>query len=310
MPPTISRPPAHGPKPLRARPSGSCRAEELAAILADRASRCSRSAALGRLTGGRPGAAIGLATIRTRSWPRKGCHDAAGSAGRGPAPAPGRATGADRRRRRARCCSGRNRSDRLRRGRGQAARPRQVRIWRRRASPAERRAAVTQIIYVWRDVARDLAVAARGGSANCASTSFWTSSARQVPRSVPRPSRSSSAHRFDWPCPRCLCQSRACARRATPRVAHHGSRVSDSESQQRLEATVRGTVQGVGFRWFVVRRASELGLPAGRQRAAMDRPGSGRGIRRRWTSCTSCCRTDQPVLTSTQVDAARLPADR
>jgi len=30
--------------------------------------------------------------------------------------------------------------------------------------------------------------------------------------------------------------------------------------QQRLEATVRGLVQGVGFRWFVVRRASELGL--------------------------------------------------
>ena len=30
--------------------------------------------------------------------------------------------------------------------------------------------------------------------------------------------------------------------------------------QQRLEATVRGLVQGVGFRWFVVRRAAELGL--------------------------------------------------
>ena len=29
---------------------------------------------------------------------------------------------------------------------------------------------------------------------------------------------------------------------------------------QRLEATVRGLVQGIGFRWFVVRRASELGL--------------------------------------------------
>ncbi len=33
----------------------------------------------------------------------------------------------------------------------------------RRASPAERRAAVAQIFVVWRDVARDLAVAARGG---------------------------------------------------------------------------------------------------------------------------------------------------
>lgn len=29
---------------------------------------------------------------------------------------------------------------------------------------------------------------------------------------------------------------------------------------ERLEATVRGHVQGVGFRYFVVRRANELGL--------------------------------------------------
>lgn len=29
---------------------------------------------------------------------------------------------------------------------------------------------------------------------------------------------------------------------------------------ERLEATVRGYVQGVGFRYFVVRRANELGL--------------------------------------------------
>ena len=29
---------------------------------------------------------------------------------------------------------------------------------------------------------------------------------------------------------------------------------------KRLEATVHGRVQGVGFRWFVLRRASELGL--------------------------------------------------
>ena len=29
---------------------------------------------------------------------------------------------------------------------------------------------------------------------------------------------------------------------------------------KRLEATVHGRVQGVGFRWFVVRRATQLGL--------------------------------------------------
>ncbi len=34
----------------------------------------------------------------------------------------------------------------------------------RRPSPAERRAAVTQVVAVWRDVSRDLAVAARGGT--------------------------------------------------------------------------------------------------------------------------------------------------
>lgn len=33
-----------------------------------------------------------------------------------------------------------------------------------------------------------------------------------------------------------------------------------SDGYQRLDAIVRGTVQGVGFRWFVVRQASELGL--------------------------------------------------
>lgn len=30
--------------------------------------------------------------------------------------------------------------------------------------------------------------------------------------------------------------------------------------RERLEARVTGTVQGVGFRWFVVRRATDLGL--------------------------------------------------
>ena len=32
------------------------------------------------------------------------------------------------------------------------------------------------------------------------------------------------------------------------------------DDRQRLEATVRGTVQGVGFRWFIVRVAKQLGL--------------------------------------------------
>jgi acylphosphatase len=36
--------------------------------------------------------------------------------------------------------------------------------------------------------------------------------------------------------------------------------VTDGGATQRLEAIVRGYVQGVGFRYFVVRRATELGL--------------------------------------------------
>lgn len=31
-------------------------------------------------------------------------------------------------------------------------------------------------------------------------------------------------------------------------------------AEKRLEATVHGRVQGVGFRWFVMRRAEHLGL--------------------------------------------------
>ena len=36
--------------------------------------------------------------------------------------------------------------------------------------------------------------------------------------------------------------------------------MSDASATGRLDATVRGRVQGVGFRYFVVRRAMELGL--------------------------------------------------
>lgn len=39
-----------------------------------------------------------------------------------------------------------------------------------------------------------------------------------------------------------------------------GSGVAPAGATIRLEATVRGRVQGVGYRFFVVRRAQELGL--------------------------------------------------
>lgn len=34
----------------------------------------------------------------------------------------------------------------------------------------------------------------------------------------------------------------------------------NDQPTERVDAVVRGVVQGVGFRWFVVRRARELGL--------------------------------------------------
>jgi acylphosphatase len=36
--------------------------------------------------------------------------------------------------------------------------------------------------------------------------------------------------------------------------------MADGGVRRRLDATVTGRVQGVGFRWFVVREATELGL--------------------------------------------------
>ena len=45
-----------------------------------------------------------------------------------------------------------------------------------------------------------------------------------------------------------------CSRGLAPR------RLPDVAEQVRLEATVRGVVQGVGFRWYVIREAQPRGL--------------------------------------------------
>jgi DNA polymerase-3 subunit delta' len=146
---------------------GPVTAEEMARILAERGvADAARASALGRLTGGRPGAALALASnsdaviaqarlartlldlLGADRRRRLAAHIeliddgallAAAAAG---ALAPDAAVETE-----TRSSRGRSRTDRA----------------PRRASPAERRAAVTQIVNVWRDVARDLAVATRGG---------------------------------------------------------------------------------------------------------------------------------------------------
>jgi acylphosphatase len=58
-------------------------------------------------------------------------------------------------------------------------------------------------------------------------------------------------------------------------AAHEGRGLTLTGNTQRLEATVRGIVQGVGFRWFVVRTGKELGLTGW---AANERDGSVRVV--------------------------------
>jgi DNA polymerase III delta' subunit len=141
---------------------GPVPADVLSNILVERGvADAARGAALARLTGGRPGAALALAAN----------SDAVIAQGR-LARMLLDLLGADRRRRLAAqqeliddgailaAATGPTRAteeDTPQKSRSKSP------SGSRRASPAERRAAVTQIVAVWREVARDLAVAARGG---------------------------------------------------------------------------------------------------------------------------------------------------
>ncbi len=147
---------------------GPVATDELTRILAERGvGDAARGAALARLTGGRPGAALALAANseavmahgrlsrtlldllsadrrRRLATAQELIDDGATLAAAAGAALPGDGDAeAERKPAKGRARAG-----------GSA----------RRASPAERRAAVTQIVAVWRDVARDLAVAARGGT--------------------------------------------------------------------------------------------------------------------------------------------------
>ena len=80
---------------------------------------------------------------------------------------------------------------------------------------------------------------------------------------------------------------------------------------ERLDATVRGTVQGVGFRWFVVRQAGGLGLTGWARNEA---DGSVRvvaeGARSALDALESCLREGPPGAVVRAVEAARGPATR
>ena len=78
---------------------------------------------------------------------------------------------------------------------------------------------------------------------------------------------------------------------------------------ERLDATVLGRVQGVGFRYFVLREAMDLGLDGW---VANTADGSVRcvaeGPRRRSTSCSSRLRDGPPAAIVERVSEAWMPA--
>ena len=78
---------------------------------------------------------------------------------------------------------------------------------------------------------------------------------------------------------------------------------------ERLEAIVRGYVQGVGFRWFIVRRATQLGLrgwtsnePDGTVRVVAE------GNAAALDELLAALRTGPAGANVESVDARRLPA--
>ena len=131
-----------------------------------------------------------------------------------------------------------------------------------RAIPAtERRRAVELLLSLWADVARDVVLVSEGG-------------ARSVRDTVP--ARRDGRHRGHDPAgrgrvvphrdrDRCGTSRLERLARAHPRcpgaglAAPRGSRLS-GRVVERLEATVTGRVQGVGYRYFVLREADALDL--------------------------------------------------
>jgi acylphosphatase len=84
---------------------------------------------------------------------------------------------------------------------------------------------------------------------------------------------------------------------------------AQSDGAQRLEASVRGVVQGVGFRWFVTRTASRLGLVgwvANRGDGSVELVAE--GLADRLDQLESALRSGPSGAIVEHLDARRLPA--
>ena len=145
---------------------GPVSSDEVSAILAARGvGDAARGAALARLTGGRPGAALALAAnseaVIAQGRLARTLLDLLSASRRRRLTAQAELIedGATL----AAAASGAALDDSSGEPERPAPKSRARSGGTRRASPAERRAAVTQVLAVWRDVARDLAIAARGG---------------------------------------------------------------------------------------------------------------------------------------------------
>ena len=161
-----------------------------------------------------------------------------------------------------------------------------------RLAPAERRRAARQLLAIWRDLARDLAVrgwpestmspASRGprrrparGAPTAAARLPGGSPARSSPGSTGSPSWSPATSARSWRGRRRSWPGRGSAGRGMT-----GSRGPPAIAPVRVDVVVRGRVQGVGYRMFVARAAVGRGLtgwvanePDGSVRCVAEGPG-------------------------------------
>ena len=133
-----------------------------------------------------------------------------------------------------------------------------------RVPAAERRRALGLLIGLWRDLARDLAVVGTAGAGSSVREVRALEELERAAAALPPGAAADALTRL-------LRAGRAARRERQPgaaarRAAHPlalddpAGRVTDSSEPVRLDATVRGHVQGVGFRMWVLRTASRLGL--------------------------------------------------